>query len=319
VRANMPIIELHHKTSGDRARISPERGFNCFSFEATVGGKPHELLWSAPGFERGEGRPSGSVIPLLFPFAGRIRGTHFQWLGETYELPAGDALGNAIHGFVIDSPWKVVEQTPTKAVAEFHVGREAPELLKHWPCDYRIQVSYELRANHCLASHIQIDNPGDCPLPYWFGTHPYFRVPLASGGSADGCRVTVPAAEYWELSDMLPTGKRLKADGDRGLAAGFPFSQTKLDDVFTALSSEKNQVSTTIADPQSGRTLRMDFSAEQFRECVVYNPPHREAICIEPYTAVPDAFSLEDRGIESGLGILGVGESAEMWINISLA
>ncbi len=268
----MPIIELHDQTSGDRARIAPERGFNCFSFEAALEKKPHEVLWSTPGFGQGEGRPSGSGIPLLFPFAGRIRGTHFQWQGRTYELPPGDAFGNAIHGFVIDRPWKVVEQTQTKAVAEFQVGREVPELLKHWPSDYRIRVSYELQAPHCLASQIRIENPSDRPLPYWFGTHPYFRVPLVANGAADTCRVNVPAAAYWELTDMLPTGRRSQADGDRGLGAGLSFSQAKLDDVFTGLTSEKDYVSTSIVDP-AGRTLRMDFSAKQFRECVVYNPP----------------------------------------------
>lgn len=315
----MPIIELVDDTSGDRARIAPERGFNCFSFEAKLSNQSHELLWSAPGFERGEGRASGSGIPLLFPFAGRIRGTSFEWFGETYALPPGDPLGNAIHGFVIDRPWKVLEHTRNKAVAEFQASREAPEVLDNWPSDYRIRVSYELQPGHCLVSSIRIENPGDGPLPYWFGTHPYFRVPLAASGSADACRVTVPAAEYWVLDAMLPTGKRLKADGDRGLAAGMPFSQTKLDDVFTGLKTEKGRVATSIADPQSGRKLTMDFSADQFRECVVYNPPHREAICIEPYTAVPDAFSLEERGIESGLTILAPGESMEMWINIALA
>ena len=34
-----------------------------------------------------------------------------------------------------------------------------------------------------------------------------------------------------------------------------------------------------------------------------------EAICIEPYTAVPDAYSLSERGINAGLRILEPGET----------
>lgn len=314
----MTKIELHDKASGDRALIAPERGFNCYSFAPVIDGQPHELLWAVEGFERGEGRPSGSGIPLLFPFAGRIRGTSFEWFGETYELPPGDALGNAIHGFVIDRPWKVLEQSATQAVAEFQASREAPDLEPHWPCDYRIRVSYELRAPHVLASVIHIENPGAEPLPFWFGTHPYFRVPLVAGGAADACVVDVPAAEYWELREMLPTGMRLPADGDRRLAGGLPFARTKLDDVFTGLASRDGRVATSIVDPQSQLQLTMEFSAEYFRECVVYNPPHREAICIEPYTAAPDAFTLEDRHIESGLLAIAPGESITLAIDIGL-
>ena len=59
------------------------------------------MLWAAADFAAG-GRPSSSGIPLMFPFAGRIRGTSFHFDGKQYALEAGDGLGNAIHGFVIE-------------------------------------------------------------------------------------------------------------------------------------------------------------------------------------------------------------------------
>jgi len=61
-------------------------GFNCYSFEAATSDGPLELLWTAPDFLTGTGRPSGSGIPLLFPFAGRLRGTSFRFQGRTYHL-----------------------------------------------------------------------------------------------------------------------------------------------------------------------------------------------------------------------------------------
>jgi aldose 1-epimerase len=61
----------------------------------------------------------------------------------------------------------------------------------------------------------------------------------------------------------------------------------------------------------------MTFGPE-FPACVVYNPPHREAICIEPYTAVPDAFALESRGIAAGLRVLKPGESFKGQIDIAV-
>jgi len=47
---------------------------------------------------------------------------------------------------------------------------------------------------------------------------------------------------------------------------------------------------------------------------VVYNPPHREAFCIEPYTCVPDPFALEARGLR----VLAPGEQFQARIDIEV-
>jgi aldose 1-epimerase len=41
-----------------------------------------------------------------------------------------------------------------------------------------------------------------------------------------------------------------------------------------------------------------------FRELVLFTPPHRQAIAIEPYTCSADAANLAARGIDSGWRIL---------------
>ena len=72
-----------------------------------------------------------------------------------------------------------------------------------------------------------------------------------------------------------------------------------------------------LLDPMNNRRLPIVFD-ESFSQCVVFNPPHREAICIEPYTAVPDAFSLAERGIKTGLRILKPGEAFQTRIEMRL-
>ena len=57
---------------------------------------------------------------------------------------------------------------------------------------------------------------------------------------------------------------------------------------------------------------------DQFTACVVFNPPHREAVCIEPYTTVPDAFTLAERGIDPHLLTLAPGKSFRTRIEIRL-
>ena len=75
------IVEFTDPESGARARVSVGQGFNCFSWQPVLDDGPREMLWADAAFDSGEKRPSGSGIPLLFPFPGRIGGAtvHVQW------------------------------------------------------------------------------------------------------------------------------------------------------------------------------------------------------------------------------------------------
>ncbi|HWB12307.1 MAG TPA: aldose 1-epimerase [Pirellulales bacterium] len=310
-------VTLADAQTGATAQILSGLGFNCFSFRPVVDGEAIEVLWSEDALLSGQGRPSHSGIPILFPFPGRLRGSFLAYEGATYPLGSDDGLGNAIHGFVLNRPWRITEMLPQRTTGEFHASVDEPGLSKRWPGDFRLTVSYELRHN-TLGCEIEVHNPGPTRLPFGLGLHPYFRLPLGAGGRPDDCRVTVPTAEYWELRNMLPTGRRLAA-ADRGnLNAGIRFADMRFDDVFTGLSASDGQVLTKIEDPQSGRTLELIFDAA-FRECVIYNPPHREAVCIEPYTCAPDAYELQATGIDAGLRVLNPGEQVRACFEIRVS
>jgi aldose 1-epimerase len=164
---------------------------------------------------------------------------------------------------------------------------------------------------------VQIEAPPDSVLPFGFGMHPYFRVGLG-GDRAERCVVTVPVRQYWELVDMIATGRRLPAADRAPLAGGVPFGDTHLDDVFTDLVfDDDRQCRASIDDPESGRRMTLTFD-DTFSECVVYNPPHRQAICIEPYTCVPDAARLQSQGIGHGLRRLEPGESFATTLTIAV-
>lgn len=308
-------IALGHE-SGSLAEIVPALGFNCHRFAAMHGGRRVEVLYAAANFTQGGERASGSGIPILFPFPGRIPGTSFVWQGKTYPLEPGDNRGNAIHGFVHTRPWQVIEQGPTRVVGQFHAGRDDGSLKHRWPADFRITATYELEAQS-LKMHYLIENPGDTPLPCGLGTHPYFRLPLGSK-DAGACIVRLPVSERWELIDMLPTGRCLSVENPERLAAGQPFGDLKYDDVFAGLEFEDGWCRPSLTDPSSGATVTISFD-DAFRECVVYTPPHREAICIEPYTCVPGAIELAGRGIDSGLRIVPPGDSFAAQVEIALA
>jgi aldose 1-epimerase len=43
---------------------------------------------------------------------------------------------------------------------------------------------------------------------------------------------------------------------------------------------------------------------------VAFTPPHRLAVCLEPYTCTTDAINLEQQGVNAGWRVLKPGTSA---------
>lgn len=298
---------LRDERTGSEAEVLPGFGFNCFRFCAYLAGQPTEVLWAKPDFVVDPGSPSGSGNPILFPFPSRIYGTTVEWEGKVYTLPAGDGQGNAIHGFVHSRAWRVISQSAHRIVGEFQASVDDPRLLDCWPCDFRITADYEL-AGTMLSLTYQITNPDERPLPCGLGIHPYFHLPLSAVGVADDCIVTLPVSQSWELIDLIPTGRRLPLPDAAQTQVGRLFRDIRVDNAFGGLQFQHRRATARLLDRQANRGVSIDFD-DTFRECVVYTPPHRQAICIEPYTCLPDLFRLTRQGIDAGLRVLRPGES----------
>lgn len=309
-------IVIQDVASGASAQIRPDVGFNCFSFKARVGGKPVEALWSESSFADGEGRPSRSGMPIMFPFAGRIKDGKYTFEGRDYTISHDGAHGpNAIHGFVFTRRWRVTDYAANRVAGEFQGSIDAPETLDQWPSDYRIQVAYTV-SESTLTTHITISNPGKGVLPFTFGLHPYFRVPLGKG-DAEQTSVTVPAGEYWVLSETLPTGERLPVNESRDLRSGKLYPEITVDDVLTGLTASDGKIVATVEDRASGVRLVETFP-DHYRYCIVYTPVNREAIAIEPYTGAPDPFRAPSLGLDPNLILLDPGKSWTSSVSISL-
>ena len=312
----MENITLHDPASGATAEVLASLGFNCHRFSVPHRGRQIDLLWRSPTFLSGSDRPSRSGIPILFPFPGRIRGTTYSWEGKTYNIPAGDAFGNAIHGFVHTRPWRVIEKDRRRVVGQFQASVDDSNLLAQWPGDFRLTASYDLSGGMLRLNYL-IENPGETPLPCGLGLHPYFHVPFADG-DAKNCLALLPGNERWVLDQMMPTGEREPLERALDYHAGAPFGGLQLDDVFTDLKFEDGWCRGHVYDPAAKLAVTISFS-NIFRECVVFTPPHREAICIEPYTCVPNAAELTARGIDAGQRVLQPGEALTAAVEITVS
>jgi aldose 1-epimerase len=304
----------------NRLEIWPALGFNAYRWQVSG----HELLYSSPQFFT-EMKPTRSGFPILFPFPNRIRDGKFNCEGRKFELPINDpASKNAIHGFAHTRPWRVVDQGASDGsawiTAEFHGSVDAPETMALWPTDYRLRVTYRL-FDHVLRVEADADNPGDRPLPFGLGYHPYLSVKPFGGPQAF---VTVAAAKRWELIDNLPTGTLLDLDEPHDLRQGQVFADLQLDAVMTNLYTiayDQNDGLGLVAVIQhpTGQGMLTLWSSEGYRELVLFTPPHREALCVEPYTCTTDAINLTARGIDAGLRVLAPGEHWQGIVELHLA
>jgi aldose 1-epimerase len=307
------FIILADPAAGTRAAIWVEAGFNCFQWQVPHQSRIVDLLYSNPELLAG-GRPTRYGIPVLFPFPNRIRDGRFAWEGKTYQLPLNDgSQQNAIHGFACRQAWRVVDQGADTSGAwvtgEFWGSKDAPAMRSSWPADYRLRLSYRLEAQR-LRLDIEIANPDDQPLPVGLGFHPYLAVPLAGGGP-DETWMEAPARTAWELVDALPTGARRPVAPGNDLRSRRPVSQLNLDDLLTDLEP--------VLPPGTGGLYRRGavggpgplvvelLTSAAFRELVVFTPPHRQAVCLEPYTCATDAINLQARGVDAGLRVLPPG------------
>lgn len=296
------VVTLRDPIAGSQARILVSQGFNCFEFQTRIGNRLVDAIWAAEGYERGDQRASSSGIPLLFPFPGRIQGTRFEWQDHVYRLEEGDGRGNAIHGFVHTRPWRVLNLTDSMVVGQFQASIDDPALLDHWPADFGLTATYRLEGTR-LLSEFELFNPSDKELPFGFGTHPYFRVPLAASGTADACRLKLPVTRRWELENMNATGRVLELANEVRLQHGLPFAEAQFDDVFGGLVAQVGTVTASVEDETNQVAIDIRFD-DSFQACVVYTPGHRESVCIEPYTCVPDAWRLSREKIEAGADCL---------------
>lgn len=313
--ATVLILE---NTSGDAsAEILPALGFNCFRWQIRTADGLLDLLYSDPTlFEAADPRPTRSGIPILFPFPNRIRDGKFSWAGRDYQLPTNDpAKKNAIHGFACRRPWRMIEQGADTSgawiTAEFHGSLDAPESKNLWPADYRIRLTYRL-GDRSLRIEARVDNPDCVPLPFGLGYHPYFRVPVVPGGTEQECLVQATADTIWELTDCLPTGVSQHVKPAKDPTKPRPCGELTLDDLFSVSSSvlaaaKGDLVTLGSLQQPPGTTLRV-LASPSFREIVMFNPPHRQAICIEPYTCITDAVNLQQRGVDAGWLVLEPGQ-----------
>jgi aldose 1-epimerase len=304
-RGGRTVYTLHDEATGSSAAVLPSYGFNLFSLKLPAAGQVREMLQSAADFADNPREPARHGTPILFPYPNRIRGGRYRYHGKDYQLPVKG--GNAIHGFAMDVPWDVLESSAdgesASITGRYQISKHSPAMLPLWPADAILEVRYALSSRR-LTMTITVTNPTAEELPYGFGIHPYFRLPIVPGGDSAQTLVVLPAARYWVLSEFLPTGEIRPVDDRLDFRKGQPRKGLKLDDVLTGLAFEGDHAACRLIDLGLPAEFRLSFD-RGFRELVAFTPAAEGIIAVEPYTQTTDAINLDAQKIDAGLRRLG--------------
>lgn len=306
---------LEDQAAGSRATVCARVGGNCLSWQVPYQDRMLELLWS--DLATLTAFPARHGMPLLFPFPNRIRDGQFSWHGREYRLPRNDPRGaNAIHGFVLNRPWNILAVSEDTANGSFVTLSQdsasvSAEIQTLWPAGFDLEITWLLHGP-TLELHIDVRNCADEDLPFGFGVHPYFRMPAAGAALR---WLGEPPVSQWELRDCLPTGKRGPVTPRcHKLLTGKPLGEDSFDDAFR-IEGKAEQGAWLLQSPE-GWSIRATQGpgCDAFKDHVIFTPPHREAVCLEPYTCITDAINLQPQGIDAGLLVLPPGGAWEGWL-----
>ena len=216
-----------------------------------------------------------TAIPLVHPWVNRLG----RWgYGDVdlrgLTLPT-DANGLPIHGNLYAAAFTVAEHDDAHVVASLDYGASA-DRLRAFPFPHIVTVEAVLDPELGLSLTTTVTPTSERAVPISFGWHPYLRLP---SGGRNSWELHWPASEHMELDDhQIPTGKRVEQAAERA-----PIGRRTFDDHY-ALGKDR-----TFAVSTSACALTLTFGPT-YPFAMLYVPPRRQLLAIEPMTAEIDAL-----------------------------
>ena len=245
---------------------------------------------------------------ILFPFPNRLKKGQYSVKKKDYQFPVNDqATGNAIHGFIADRPFTILEINEGKKSASVTAVYEHAADKKNdpYPFPFRLEIKYSITDDHCFRIDFRLHNLSEQKIPVGVGWHPYFRIEK----KVEHVRLKLPRVEQVEIDKkMIPTGKQKKYNEFEKFGK---IKDTELDTCFQILE-KGNTVETRIKGDKYRLDLKQPPGEDQFGYLQVFTPPSRKAIAIEPMTCNIDAFNNKE-----GLIRLLPGGEWRSWLSVS--
>ena len=288
------------RNGGPLAEIWPAHGFNCLRRASprhrvrTTCFTPHRL-GREPG-AHAQRHPDPLPVPQPHPRRQvQARPEQLSAAVERLDEAERDPRLGPRH------PWRMFGYGADEDAAwihgEFQMSVDAPEAKGFWPGDAMLSVIYRF-TERSLRLESRVKNNGDGPLPFGLGFHPYFRFPCADE-SIDHFKLLAPARSIWTSVDNLPTGERQPVADALNWNTPRQIAGTPLDTLLHRPGGQRPTSRRPAAAGGAGHAhypgVLQVWSSRDFRDAVLFTPPHRQAVCIEPYTCATNAVNLAER------------------------
>ncbi|MDD4212491.1 MAG: aldose 1-epimerase family protein [Bacilli bacterium] len=124
-----------------------------------------------------------STSPFLFPIVGRLKNGFMNLNGKEYHLP--------LHGFLRHQEFEVLQQKEDEVTL---VNVHNKETLEIFPYQYKVFITHQLK-DLSVKTSVRITNHSNEVMPFNFGGHPGFTLPLYPNETFEDYRIVFQKPE----------------------------------------------------------------------------------------------------------------------------
>lgn len=305
-----PVMVLHDYNTQAVVMVAPQIGANTVFWSYWYHDGNVEVLETPDNPEILREHPTRAGVPVLWPFPGRVADAHYTFDGKEYQLPHNDKTGiHSIHGIVMDAKWQVDEAACSVDADGAHlVLKVGPDgVLDEWkpgyPFDFELTLTISLKG-YALTYHLQVENKeSQTAIPFSFGLHPYFCLPLSPKNLVENPApyneretglIHLPVKSQWPTDGGVPTGLPHPTPENKDFQQWKPLGSELFDDMYSDVIFDNPTSKYITAGCRTPETnLEVQVHADPvFQDWVLYTPPLRAAVAIEPYTSPPNAINM---------------------------
>lgn len=253
-----------------------------------------EYLW------QGDALYWADCSPVLFPYIARLYKNSYTYRGEAYNM--------SIHGFAAKCEF-AAECVGDDSITL--VLRESEKTLSQYPFRFELRITYRLSGSMLLVQN-KVINKDTKLMPFAFGAHPGFNVPLDVGTSFEDYYLCFnepcEPLRVGFTDELLISGK----DSPYPLEDGryIKLKHSLFDDDAIILRNMAKSV--TLGCAKTNRSLTISFYG--FDYFGIWHAPKTDApyVCLEPWSSLPSRQGVvEELTEKADMLMLNAGEEFE--------
>ena len=201
--------------------------------------------------------------PTLFPVIGSSHDNNYHFNGQQTSMPN--------HGVLRTADFDILKNTKNQAILELVANGDT---LKQYPFYFKIVITYTLDNNQLLIEY-EIINEGVIDMPFNFGLHPAFNIPLTKDKDFSDYKLV-----FSSPTKLFGVGPRV----NDGLVSEIDLVRNDFKMYPTFIYHNVNSAYLSLTDGKHG----VKISLVGFPITAIWTPNTKEApfICLEPWLGI---------------------------------